>query len=64
MSETGLSPERLKTKLKELLIKNLTESNETEKLKEELEKLKQQLTSLKQKQSYRVMLIRKIIVKL
>jgi hypothetical protein len=43
IGETGLSPERLKTKLKELLIKNHTESNETEKLKQELEKLKQQL---------------------
>ena len=47
ISETGLTPERLKTKLKELLIKNHNESEETEKLKEELEKLKQQLFETK-----------------
>ena len=43
MSETGLTPERLKTKLKELLIISQKESDETEKLKQELEKLKHQL---------------------
>lgn len=43
IGETGLTPERLKTKLKELLIKNHNESEETETLKQELEKLKQQL---------------------